>query len=608
MSQTLLFFIFFFAFQSLFAQNLVINPSFEKTQHCVSNADVGGYSNIPLLLLSQCEAWASFSSEGTADLYQPCGLWNMRSSYSSAAIKPKTGSNMAGFFLYENDPSEEYREYLHGKLIEPLKKGETYQVSFYVLLADACAYAISSFGVYFSRDSLYRLDSFYGVAPFLPQIKNKRGNFLKDKKNWTELNFEYKAKGGEQFLMIGNFETNEDSDTLVLLSTEKYFQKKAYYYLDDVCVSARNCPTEIILPKYNFKTMVYDAEDKKPIENAKISFYAQSDLSKISSETNEDGVSKTQMVQNQYVVFIKQDCYLPAMAFYDVPVIRKGDLLPEQLQYFPLTKMQNGAKIALEGENWKSLGSRKARNDEKLSWLFTKLDHWAIFLKENPKLKISLQVAVYFDYYKNEEKRLELQTHYEQDLVFLQNYFLEKGVKQSQFITRLVEITKENPAESVVVNGAVLGEFANRYEIEVLENECNKSKKVEVEKKNKFFSQMQKGEIFIFEKVNFSPDSPELKSSSYKELDQLVEVLVANPSIKIRINGHTDIGIENGSDDFLQQLSENRAKAVAQYLIKKGVKAENMAWEGFANRKPTADNNTAAGKAKNRRVEVEIME
>ncbi len=597
---------FFHAQAAVFAQNLVINPSFENTKHCVSEAEVQNYANVPMLLLSQCEAWTSFSPEGTADLYQPCNAWKMRGSLSLKPVKPKSGSNMAGFFAFSFESQSEYREYLHGKLAEPLKKGETYQLCFSVLLADRCTYAVSRLGVYFSKDSLYRHDDFHGVAPFLPQITNKKGDFLKDKENWTVLQFEYEAKGGEQFMLIGHFENDEKSDTLSLPSTEKYPHKKAYYYLDDVCVSAKSCPTEINLPTFGFKTMVFEADSKKPLEKTKVSFYTPSQ--KWIAETNEDGIAKIQLVQNQYFVLVKKDCFLPAMASFEVPLTRDGAFLSEQMQYFPMIKIQNGVKMALESDAWKSFEKRKAQNDDKLPFLLKKLEHWAIFLNENPSLKVCLNAAVYFDSYKDEAKRIELRTRYEEDLVFLKNYWLENGVNSAQISTRFTEITKENPAQMTRLDGNLLGNFSSRFEIEILENKCHKNEKTEVTEEKKFFKKMQKGEIFIFEKVNFSPDSPELKSSSHKELEQLAEVLKANPSIKIRINGHTDIGITDSSEEFLQQLSDNRAKAVADFLIKKGINSDRISSQGFANRKPIADNNTAAGRAQNRRVEVEIVE
>jgi len=84
-------------------------------------------------------------------------------------------------------------------------------------------------------------------------------------------------------------------------------------------------------------------------------------------------------------------------------------------------------------------------------------------------------------------------------------------------------------------------------------------------------------------------------------LDAIKEILKNYPNAKFSIEGHTDA---DGSDKLNQKLSEDRANAVRNILIEKGLKAENLTAVGFGESKPVGSNKTKAGKAENRRTEV----
>ena len=81
----------------------------------------------------------------------------------------------------------------------------------------------------------------------------------------------------------------------------------------------------------------------------------------------------------------------------------------------------------------------------------------------------------------------------------------------------------------------------------------------------------------------------------------MVNILKADESLFLDIDGHTDA---QGADDKNQVLSENRAKAVKDYLVSKGVADSRLTSTGYGETKPVADNATAAGRAKNRRTEM----
>jgi outer membrane protein OmpA-like peptidoglycan-associated protein len=78
-----------------------------------------------------------------------------------------------------------------------------------------------------------------------------------------------------------------------------------------------------------------------------------------------------------------------------------------------------------------------------------------------------------------------------------------------------------------------------------------------------------------------------------------------NAMMKIEISGHTD---KTGSEPLNFKLSEARAKVVVDWLIQKGIDRSRMEFKGYGSLQPVSDNTTAAGRAKNRRVEFKILE
>lgn len=103
--------------------------------------------------------------------------------------------------------------------------------------------------------------------------------------------------------------------------------------------------------------------------------------------------------------------------------------------------------------------------------------------------------------------------------------------------------------------------------------------------------------------VYFASGKFTLLSKSFKPLNDVAKIMNDNPDLKLDISGHTD---NTGDAAKNQTLSENRAKSVLDYLVKKGVDASRITSAGYGQDQPIADNNTAAGRAKNRRVEIKV--
>ncbi len=116
-------------------------------------------------------------------------------------------------------------------------------------------------------------------------------------------------------------------------------------------------------------------------------------------------------------------------------------------------------------------------------------------------------------------------------------------------------------------------------------------------------TELKVGEKITLNNIHFEKAHSYLTPESYSELNKLVQYLMRRPNIQVRINGHSD---NSGSKHKNQKLSEERARAVFEYLISKGVQ-NKMYFKGFGIEQPVATNDTDEGKAKNRRVEFEII-
>ncbi len=104
-------------------------------------------------------------------------------------------------------------------------------------------------------------------------------------------------------------------------------------------------------------------------------------------------------------------------------------------------------------------------------------------------------------------------------------------------------------------------------------------------------------------KITFDLGKSYILSESFTELNKVCQYLFRHPNFVIRINGHSD---NSGSSRKNQRLSEERARAVFEYFINKGVQ-NKMLYKGYGDTMPFADNATEDGKARNRRVEFEIL-
>jgi OmpA-OmpF porin, OOP family len=106
---------------------------------------------------------------------------------------------------------------------------------------------------------------------------------------------------------------------------------------------------------------------------------------------------------------------------------------------------------------------------------------------------------------------------------------------------------------------------------------------------------------FIALYLNFASGKASIEPDSDKQIDEIATMMKSNTSLKISVEGHTD---NVGGESANQTLSEDRAKAVVNALVSKGIDKSRLVSKGWGQTKPIADNRTEDGRAKNRRVEI----
>lgn len=213
---------------NLFAQNLINNPSFEEKNCCPD-----GYSQF------HCTNIWTRPTRGTSDYYNGC-----KNKFYNPEVKvPQNffgyqaafdGDAYVGIYTFYKDS---YREYIQMELDSALTKGKKYGFSIQTSLADKAGIAVNSLGVAFS-DTLVKQRSLLFTLELPHEIlQNRSKSFLNNKEKWTDLYIDYIAKGGEKFIIIGNFLDNNAMDTIpaVTAETERSERFAAYYYLDNIC-------------------------------------------------------------------------------------------------------------------------------------------------------------------------------------------------------------------------------------------------------------------------------------------------------------------------------------------------------------------------------------
>jgi hypothetical protein len=204
-------------------QNLVQNPGYEAFTGCPT-----GFNQV-----SYAVGWSSYHD--SPDYFNSCGWSGVGAPSNNHGYQvPHTGNAYCGLITY-NKAAGFYREVIGSPLTAPLITGQKYYISFYTSLtikAPNNAYASSKIGVKFTKSAYVAGSNEIPISNFAHVYAN---TLITDTANWTKIFGSFVADSNYQYIAIGNFFNDTNTDTMRFIGGPLPIY--AYYYVDDVCVS-----------------------------------------------------------------------------------------------------------------------------------------------------------------------------------------------------------------------------------------------------------------------------------------------------------------------------------------------------------------------------------
>lgn len=215
---------------------LYVNGGAQNIANYVSN---GSFEDTVNILYIRPKFWGSLDTGKYFGLFLRSPIQVPKNSFGFQ--RAKTGKNYLISILYSTTSSKGYPR---NRLRSNLTQGKTYCVTFYVALSNQSTHGIDAIGAYFGDTSLDTITKCNIPITYLtPQIYNPALNVITDTLNWTAITGTFVANGIEQYMVIGNFKSDANTNT-TLTNTLNFPANFADYYLDDVSV------IDIDLPAY----------------------------------------------------------------------------------------------------------------------------------------------------------------------------------------------------------------------------------------------------------------------------------------------------------------------------------------------------------------------
>jgi len=575
----------------LIAQNLVPNGDFEVYKKCPKQQGkiktaVGWYSTNP----------------NKADYYNQCGKSDQFgfNNYMGSQ-NAKSGTGYCGISINGNN-SKEF-EYIQIKLSESLRFNKRYRVTFWISYADKSQKSTDLIGCIVTEKAVRR------TAPYLykPQVYLNKGNTISNNAEWIQVTGTFISTGSEQYLTIGNFYGSEGGNI-------------SYYYIDDVsliqedindtnliangdfedyfyCPTTRNSNTSSI-PYWNKLPTEKLNEDhsleiKKRKEGNEVNIYLEENntgVAGLSSETYYLGSADYFNDCNRFDEFYTKSKLPKAYSghgFGGINLTGKGGKFRacEYLQGITIKPLEKGLYCF---QMYIRMDKASKTATSSIGVYFSQLPIYKSPENSGKVFDVIPQIATKGIVISNKTSWICITDTFE---ALGGEQYLTIGDYDSNYPTVMKNVSGKEKISYYYFDKVSLFPLKN-------DTKCQCAEKVVIEKDSIFV-----GETYTLENVHFKSGKSELQNNEIGELDSLAIILIKQPNSKITIIGYTD-NIGQESDNLT--LSNDRAKAVADYLIGKGVEAKRITYKGMGSGNPVANNSTEEGRQLNRRVEFTI--
>jgi len=566
------------------AQNLVLNYSFELYKKCPDN-----YTKRTLKLKD-----GVISIKGTPDYFNFCSSNFNATDNFFGYQKPYEGDAFCGLILTSDYPNEcESREYLQLKFSEPLQAGYKYLVSIHVNLANNSGYYTDQIGLCFSRTDLSKKGS---ILNFMgkPDINNRHNNFIKDTLDWVEIKEIYNAKGGEKYIIIGNFQKcNQSSrkalipnaDDGVMKNMKQTFLNKgsslppinrfAYYFIDNVSFT-QLASNDSITDLSSEKVCVANDLSKKKNNLIKDSGF----------NFNKDGVNPIWKNASRGTPDFLDDCvgiYLYSAVGknnreYIISPLKKR-LTPCNEYHFSLKiKKSNSYKFAVDKIGIALVDSFYTQADR---LIFPFLPNF-----QSPNYHVINNstdwIKICGDFVSNNCAKYIIIGNFAPDseTYIFPSDFSKQGGLYAYYLIDDVELYQSD----TIKDCASFCDF--QFDFQPM-NDPLKSNEIPL--------------LLDTFSINFDNASYSINLGNNQIINDLINKLNKNKSLLIVIDGHTD---SVGEDEKNFLLSKKRVSEFYKLLLKKGVHKERILCNYYGEKVPKADNSTKKGRKINRRIDI----
>jgi len=584
------------------AQNLIQNPSFEEHKKCSKS-----FTKKQLKLKG-----GVMSTKGTPDYFHNCSKGFSPENNPFGIQQPYEGDAFCGLTITSDYIDEcANREYLQLKFIEPLKAGNKYLFSVKVSLADTSGYYTDQIGVHFYNESFSKkqsIRSFMGKA----SINNLADTFLIDSEGWTKLSGVYNAKGGEQYMMLGNFQKCNQTTRKAVLpngmadSLKKYEDKNAHK-------GYQPSPNVLNNMKRKFKEDISGSI----LQAYNLAYYFVDDL------------SLTPFTLNDSLSFLTSEeaCSKQIKRSNNQNLIRDGAFYLNKENKNPYWKTASkGTPDFLKNQVGLYLYSAVGKNNRE--YIITELKEqlspcktysFSVSVRRNSAYKFAVDqlqlAAIDTSHFANNRMIFSFDPVYTSP----SNHIIEDT---ENWIRLCGEFTPRNCSKYVVIGNFsdddetyILpvelsgkdGPYAYYFvdEVELFEVDSSMSCVEPCQAKIEKGKELTKEDTLeVQDRLQFYFESSSIYAMNHPNRNQFtkfIEAIEKDSLLEIVIEGHAD---KSGNEIKNERLSKMRAAGIYKYLIQIEVPKERLRREYFGSKNPKVSNNSPKGRAINRRVEV----